>query len=65
MSAPSELGRGGWIDLTVGDAAALRDFYAAVVGWRSEVDDLDESLRRCQARGGALVRAVCALFQKA
>jgi hypothetical protein len=107
VSAPSELGRGGWIDLTVGDAAALRDFYAAVVGWRSEgvemggyqdycmlpaeggavagvchargandglpaqrliyvtVDDLDESLRRCQARGGALVRAVCALFQKA
>lgn len=26
----------GWVDLTVDDAAALRDFYAAVTGWRSE-----------------------------
>jgi len=25
----------GWIDLTVDDAPALRDFYAAVAGWES------------------------------
>lgn len=25
-----------WLDLTVPDAEALRDFYAAVVGWRPE-----------------------------
>lgn len=33
-------GRIGWIDITVPDAAALRDFYAAVVGWRSEGVDM-------------------------
>ncbi len=26
----------GWIDLTIDDAAELRDFYAAVTGWRPE-----------------------------
>jgi uncharacterized protein len=26
----------GWVDLTVGDATALRDFYTAVVGWTAE-----------------------------
>jgi predicted enzyme related to lactoylglutathione lyase len=26
----------GWLDLTVPDADAIRDFYAAVVGWRPE-----------------------------
>jgi hypothetical protein len=25
----------GWIDLTVDDAQALRDFYAAVTGWKA------------------------------
>lgn len=28
-----------WIDLTVPDAEGLRDFYAAVVGWRPEAVD--------------------------
>jgi predicted enzyme related to lactoylglutathione lyase len=26
----------GWHDLTIPDAAALRDFYASVMGWRPE-----------------------------
>lgn len=26
----------GWIDMTVDDADGVRDFYAAVVGWRHE-----------------------------
>lgn len=30
----------GWIDLTVGDAEAIRDFYRAVVGWESESVDM-------------------------
>jgi predicted enzyme related to lactoylglutathione lyase len=30
------VGRIGWIDLTVPDALAIRDFYQAVVGWRAE-----------------------------
>jgi predicted enzyme related to lactoylglutathione lyase len=31
-----EVGSVGWIDLTVDDAPAVRDFYAAVVGWKPE-----------------------------
>jgi predicted enzyme related to lactoylglutathione lyase len=29
------LGTIGWVDLTVRDAEAVRDFYRAVVGWRA------------------------------
>jgi len=32
----SEVGKIGWMDLTVPEAGAVRDFYQAVVGWRSE-----------------------------
>ncbi len=31
-----EVGSMVWIDLTVGDAATVRDFYSAVVGWSSD-----------------------------
>ena len=31
--APPPVGSVGWMDLTVHDADATRDFYAAVVGW--------------------------------
>jgi predicted enzyme related to lactoylglutathione lyase len=34
--AQLEVGSVGWVDLTVDDAPALRDFYAAVVGWSVE-----------------------------
>lgn len=35
----SRIGSIGWIDLTVPDAVAVRDFYRSVVGWESgEVD---------------------------
>lgn len=30
----------GWIDLSVADAAPLRDFYGAVVGWKSSGFDM-------------------------
>jgi len=98
MSDASELGKIGWVDLTVADAPRLRDFYQAVVGWKVEgadmggyedyvmsaaggaptagvchargtnqgvpaqwlvyitVADLGQSLERCQALGGAIVR---------
>ena len=36
MSNNSEIGKIGWIDMTVEDAPALRDFYKAVVGWTSQ-----------------------------
>lgn len=36
MGGKSETGKIGWIDITVGDAEGLRDFYARVVGWKPE-----------------------------
>lgn len=36
MSETNEPGAIGWIDITVEDADRLRDFYAAVAGWRAE-----------------------------
>lgn len=36
-SAP---GRISWIDLTVPDAEAVRDFYEAITGWRAEPVDM-------------------------
>ena len=32
-ASPPAVGSVGWMDLTVPDAIATRDFYAAVVGW--------------------------------
>jgi len=39
MSSSVEIGKIGWIDMTVADAAGMRDFYKTVVGW--ETDDVD------------------------
>ena len=30
------IGSAAWVDLTVGDAVTIRDFYQSVVGWRPE-----------------------------
>lgn len=34
MSEQSEVGKIGWIDISVDDATGLRDFYRQVVGWK-------------------------------
>jgi len=39
MSGTDEVGKIGWLDMTVEDAPAARDFYKAVVGW--ETDEID------------------------
>lgn len=36
MSDGNEIGRIGWVDITVDDATGLRDFYEQVVGWKSK-----------------------------
>ncbi|MGB5689323.1 MAG: VOC family protein [Woeseiaceae bacterium] len=36
MSDNPEVGKIGWIDMSVDDADGVRDFYKAVVGWGSE-----------------------------
>lgn len=39
-SAKSEVGTITWTDLTVANAEAVRDFYSAVVGWKSSPVDM-------------------------
>ena len=36
MAANADIGKIGWIDISVDDASGLRDFYAKVVGWKPE-----------------------------
>lgn len=40
MSDTNEVGKIGWIDMTVKDAPAVRDFYQAVVGWTTDEVDM-------------------------
>lgn len=42
MADSTIVGKIGWLDITVDDAPALRDFYAAVVGWKPEDVGMDE-----------------------
>jgi len=44
MSDPDtqEIGSITWTDLTVQDAAGVRDFYAQVVGWQPEAGEMGE-----------------------
>ncbi|MBL4848131.1 MAG: hypothetical protein JKY65_21655 [Planctomycetes bacterium] len=36
------IGTVGWVDLTVQDAPALRDFYEKVVGWTSSAHSMGD-----------------------
>jgi len=42
MSDTSQIGRIGWIDMTVDNADGLRDFYKSVVGWGSDAVSMGE-----------------------
>lgn len=63
--AAKPVGSIGWIDLTVPDAVAVRDFYSAVTGWTAAGIDMggyedfvmnrpdgDSAAGICHARGG-------------
>src|SRR5262245_45225705 len=59
MSA-SNVGTVGWCDLTVANAAAVADFYAAVAGWTPEplsMGDYDDYVMKTPA--GDAVAGVC------
>ena len=36
MADNADIGKIGWIDISVDDASGLKDFYAKVVGWKPE-----------------------------
>jgi predicted enzyme related to lactoylglutathione lyase len=57
---PPAPGTIGWTDLTVPDAAAVRDFYQAVVGWTAgEVDRGGYADFAMQAPDGRTVAGIC------
>jgi predicted enzyme related to lactoylglutathione lyase len=61
MSSKDQVGRIGWIDITVGDAVALRDFYSNVVGWSSDsvsMGDYDDFSMSMPA-SGETVTGIC------
>ena len=51
----------GWLDLTVPDASAVRDFYAAVVGWQTGTVDMDgyHDFTMMTVAGAAPVAGIC------
>lgn len=60
-SPPTAPGTIGWIDLTVPDASAIRDFYTAVVGWKSTSFDMGGHQDYCMHPEGqeAPVAGIC------
>ena len=56
----NDVGKIGWVDLTVADAEKVNAFYRAVVGWKSEPVDMGGYSDYCMlpAEGGA-VAGVC------
>jgi len=57
----SEPGHIGWADLTVPDAEALRDFYAAVTGWQATPAEMGGYADFCMTPPGAAepVAGIC------
>jgi hypothetical protein len=57
----AEIGKIGWIDISVDDATGLRDFYASVVGWQPEstsMGDYDD-FTMTTPHGASPVAGVC------
>ena len=49
MSENPDIGKIGWLDLTVDDAGKVRDFYQAVVGWEVSAVNMGEYEDYCMA----------------
>jgi hypothetical protein len=59
MSTTPKPGTITWQDLTVGDAEALRDFYAAVVGWTAEPVKMGDYADFTMKADGEAIAGVC------
>lgn len=56
----SKIGRIEWLDLTVGDAPRIRDFYADVVGWKAADVDMGSYADYCMnLPTGDTIAGVC------
>lgn len=60
-SKSPQVGSIGWTDLTVGNAEDVRDFYAAVVGWKPSAVDMGgyQDFTMSQPASGDPVAGVC------
>lgn len=58
---PADVGKVGWLDVTVPDAAKLRDFYKRVVGWTSTGVEMGgyEDFMMAPPGGGDAVAGIC------
>lgn len=61
MMDTQQLGEVAWIDLTVDDAPAVRDFYQQVIGWKSEEISMGEysDFSMNSAETGEAVSGIC------
>ncbi len=60
MSDNSQVGKIGWIDMSVENAGEIRDFYKAVVGWGSEDVSMGEYADYSMTTaGGEAVSGIC------
>lgn len=61
MADKNNVGRISWHDISVDDAATLRDFYAAVVGWKPEAVAMGEysDYNMTMPAGGEPAAGVC------
>lgn len=61
MSDTNQVGKIGWIDITVDDATGLRDFYKEVVGWKTENVSMGEYSDYSMAvpESGEAVTGIC------
>lgn len=61
MADQADIGKIGWIDISVDDAFGLRDFYASVVGWQPESASMGEydDFTMTTPHGASPVAGVC------
>jgi uncharacterized protein len=61
MSQPTTVGAISWIDLTVPNATAVKDFYRAVVGWTESAVSMGDHVDYCVHPPGspAPVAGIC------
>jgi len=53
------VGKVGWVDLTVKDAAGLKEFYTKVVGWQSEPVDMGDYVDFNLCVDGVPIGGIC------
>ena len=60
-ASPADVGKVGWLDVTVPDAPKLREFYKRVVGWTSTGVDMGgyEDFMMAPPSGGDAVAGIC------